>query len=332
MGIGELLKVRLLGVELYDVLSWFWIYSFIGWIWESSYVSLKHHRLVNRGFVTGPALTIYGCGAVAVYLLMRPFSGNAAALYLGGVAVTTLLEYVTGVLMEAVFHASWWDYSDKKFNFQGKICLGSSLAWGFFTLALFYIFQPFVEWVVGLYPRRWGELGLAAVTAVYGVDFCVSAFAAFHIREKLQGLEQTWDEFVEYVQASRLGGSVEQLKARGTILKRELSNRRLRTYLEERKRQFSEYFDRLSEERPELWDGETRESLRRIKEEYLSRFERFTDTYLKKRSALDGITKRYIKAYPHLASSWKRRKTKGERRNQGKREKQKERETGKEQK
>lgn len=302
MDIGSLLSVRLLSVELYDVLSWFWIYSFIGWIWESSYVSVKNHKLVNRGFVNGPALTIYGCGAVAVYLLMRPFAGNILALYFGGVAVTTLLEYVTGVLMEAVFHASWWDYSEKKFNFQGKICLGSSVAWGFFTLALFYILQPFVEWVVGLYPRKYGEIALTAVTVVYSVDFCISAFAAFRIREKLQGLEQTWDEFVEYVQNSKLGGSVEQLKARGAILKREMSNKRLRVYLEERKKQFSEYFDRISEERPELWDGETRESLRRIKEEYLSRVERFADTYLKKRNALDRITKRYIKAYPHLAS------------------------------
>lgn len=93
-------------------------------------------------FVNGPLLTLYGTGAVMVYLILRPFEANVWALYFGGVIVATVLEYVTGVLMETIFHAHWWDYSNQKFNFQGKICLSSSIAWGFFTLGLFYILQP----------------------------------------------------------------------------------------------------------------------------------------------------------------------------------------------
>ncbi len=100
---------------------------------ESSYVSIRQKKLVNRGFVNGPLLTLYGTGAVMVYLILRPFEANVWALYFGGVIVATVLEYVTGVLMETIFHAHWWDYSNQKFNFQGKICLSSSIAWGFFT-------------------------------------------------------------------------------------------------------------------------------------------------------------------------------------------------------
>lgn len=135
------MSFEILGVDLYHILSWFIVYSFMGWIWESCYVSAKSKKWVNRGFVSGPFVTIYGVGAVTVYVILRPVAGNILELYFAGVAVATILEYVTGVLMEAIFHTNWWDYSDKKFNFQGKICLGSSVAWGFFTLILFYIFS-----------------------------------------------------------------------------------------------------------------------------------------------------------------------------------------------
>ena len=150
------MSFEILGVDLYHILSWFIVYSFMGWIWESCYVSAKSKKWVNRGFVSGPFVTIYGVGAVTVYVILRPVAGNILELYFAGVAVATILEYVTGVLMEAIFHTNWWDYSDKKFNFQGKICLGSSVAWGFFTLLLFYIFQPVVGDLVEMVPRKTG--------------------------------------------------------------------------------------------------------------------------------------------------------------------------------
>lgn len=102
------------------------------------------------------------------------------------VAVATILEYVTGVLMEAIFHTNWWDYSDKKFNFQGKICLGSSVAWGFFTLILFYIFQPFVGNLVEMVPRKTGIVLVYVWLAGYTVDFAFSAAAAFDLRNKMK--------------------------------------------------------------------------------------------------------------------------------------------------
>ena len=85
-------ETKILGVDLYHVLAWFWLYSFCGWIWESSYVSIRQKKLVNRGFVNGPLLTLYGTGAVMVYLILRPFEANVWALYFGGVIVATVLE------------------------------------------------------------------------------------------------------------------------------------------------------------------------------------------------------------------------------------------------
>lgn len=110
------------------LLLYFFFYSFVGWIWESSYVSILTKRLTNRGFLTGPMLPIYGIGAVVMLCATYPVQSSDVGIFLLGLIAATMLEYVTGVVMEALFQVRYWDYSDKKFNIQGHICLSSSLA------------------------------------------------------------------------------------------------------------------------------------------------------------------------------------------------------------
>ena len=182
------------GIDFYHLMNWLIIYSFFGWVWETCYVSVKSGKFVNRGFINGPLCTIYGFGAVSVYMILRPFSDNLLYLYLGGVVVATALEYVTAVLMESIFHTSWWDYSDNKFNFQGRICLGASLGWGAFTVILFKVLHPLVESIVILYPVYVGEIGICVIGVGYVVDFAFSAAAAFHIHEKLPVIEAAMEQ------------------------------------------------------------------------------------------------------------------------------------------
>lgn len=182
------------GIDFYHLMNWLIIYSFFGWVWETCYVSVKSGKFVNRGFINGPLCTIYGFGAVSVYVILRPFSDNLLYLYLGGVVVATALEYVTAVLMESIFHTSWWDYSDNKFNFQGRICLGASLGWGAFTVILFKVLHPLVESIVILYPVYIGEIGICVIGVGYVVDFAFSAAAAFHIHEKLPVIEAAMEQ------------------------------------------------------------------------------------------------------------------------------------------
>ena len=182
------------GIDFYHLMNWLIIYSFFGWVWETCYVSVKSGKFVNRGFINGPLCTIYGFGAVSVYMILRPFSDNLLYLYLGGVVVATALEYVTAVLMESIFHTSWCDYSDNKFNFQGRICLGASLGWGAFTVILFKVLHPFVESIVILYPVYVGEIGICVIGVGYVVDFAFSAAAAFRIHEKLPVIEAAMEQ------------------------------------------------------------------------------------------------------------------------------------------
>lgn len=193
-------ELSIRGVDFYHLINLFFIYSFLGWLWETCFVSLKNGKYVNRGFINGPFCTIYGFGALAVYLILKPVSDSILCLFFGGIVVATVLEYVTAVLMESIFHTSWWDYSDNKFNFQGRICLGASLGWGVFTLLLFKVLHPAVEKLVSFYPVYVGKIAVCIISVGYLVDFAYSAAAAFKLQERIpvieQAVEQARDELL----------------------------------------------------------------------------------------------------------------------------------------
>ena len=120
-------------MDHYTAIQWlffFYFYCFFGWVFESTYVSIKSRHFVNRGFMRGPFLPIYGSGAIMMLVVSMPFQDNLILTYLAGCAGATLLELVTGMTMEALFKVRYWDYSNQKFNYKGHICLSSTIAWG----------------------------------------------------------------------------------------------------------------------------------------------------------------------------------------------------------
>ena len=114
------------------------IYSFLGWCIESTIVSVSKRKLTNRGILKGPMLPLYGFGALTIIISTLMVADNAVLVYICGMIAATALEYVTGAAMEAIFNMKYWDYSDKKFNIHGYICLKSSLFWGFFVSCACY--------------------------------------------------------------------------------------------------------------------------------------------------------------------------------------------------
>ena len=130
---------------LYQWILLFYIYCFAGWVWESAYVSIKLHKWINRGFLKGPFLPIYGSGAIVVLISTVLIKKYTILVFIIGMISATILEYITGAIMEKLFHVRYWDCSEKKFNINGYICLVSSLAWGFFSLALVYLVNPLIE-------------------------------------------------------------------------------------------------------------------------------------------------------------------------------------------
>ena len=188
---------ELLGIDVYYIISWFIIYSFIGWIAESTYMSICNRKLTNRGFMFGPFCPIYGVGALCVYFILRPFSGNIVALYFAGAILATIFEYLIAKLMQVVFGEVWWDYSDKPFNYKNIICLESTLAWGLYTVFMFKFLHEIVNEVIERFSYRRGIQLITIVLAIIMIDMIIHIVREKRefindrvgtIKEKLRGI------------------------------------------------------------------------------------------------------------------------------------------------
>jgi len=164
------------GTDLYHLIQWFILYSFLGWLVESVYMSFCNRKLTNRGFTFSPFCPIYAVGALSVYAILRPIAHNYFLLYFAGAAVATLLEYVTAVIMQNTLGNVWWDYHEKPFNYKGILCLESTVAWGFYTLILFAFLHGFVEMVTESYSYHTGMVLAAGVIVIYSFDFFLNLF------------------------------------------------------------------------------------------------------------------------------------------------------------
>jgi Predicted membrane protein len=165
---------EIFGQELYNVVLWFLLYSMLGWLAESIYMSICNRKLTNRGFAKGPFCPIYGIGALTVYFALNSYAKNKLLLFLLGAILATVVELVTAFIMQKIFGEVWWDYHKKPFNYKGILCLESTIAWGFYTLALFLVLQNVVVDIVNFIPMKIGRIGGTILLLLFGLDFCNS--------------------------------------------------------------------------------------------------------------------------------------------------------------
>lgn len=185
---------------MYSYNAWQWIFFFylycvFGWIFESTYVSLRKKQFVNRGFLRLPMLPLYGTGAMMMLWVSFPVRNNLFLTWLFGAVGATALEYVVGVSMEALFKVRYWDYSDQKFQFQGHICLSSSVAWGILTILMTRLLhRPVEQWVLSL-PQTLVIVLDCGIGVVFVCDAAASVKAALDLRQMLEKMEQIRGEF-----------------------------------------------------------------------------------------------------------------------------------------
>ena len=131
-----------LGITYYFLL--FMIYSVAGWLLEVTCKYIDYKKFINRGFLIGPYCPIYGFGAVLITFLLYRYEEDPIVLFFMTILTCGALEYITSWAMEKIFKARWWDYSKRKFNLDGRICLGTLVPFGVFGLILTYITNPFL--------------------------------------------------------------------------------------------------------------------------------------------------------------------------------------------
>lgn len=180
-------------MHIYSTGQWvllFFFYCFCGWVWESCYVSARQRRWVNRGFLHGPLLPIYGSGAIIILFATLPVAESLPLIWLFGMLAATALEYVVGAAMEKIFKVRYWDYSSQRFNLNGHICLTSSIAWGFFSILLVRFLHPPIGRLLADVPSWLVDPLALILTAAFTADVVRSVQAALDLREALARLTE----------------------------------------------------------------------------------------------------------------------------------------------
>ncbi len=166
------------------------MYAFLGWCTEVSYAALVSGRFVNRGFLNGPWCPVYGFGVVIVLAGLEPLRSSLLLLFVGSVALTSALEWLTGFVLEKLFHQRWWDYSDQPFNLGGYICLRFSIAWGLACLFVVEILHPTVRFLIRLIPHEVGIVLLAALCVGMCVDLIATVSTITKMNRQLSQVDE----------------------------------------------------------------------------------------------------------------------------------------------
>lgn len=177
-------------MDIVTVLSYFIIYAFLGWCTEVAFAAVVQGRFVNRGFLNGPVCPIYGFGMLIIIAALRPVNGNLFLLFLSAVLLTSALEWITGFVLERLFHEKWWDYSDMPCNLNGYICLGFSLLWGLAGVFVIKLIHPMIAAVVRIVPHTAETVILAVCFTVLAVDIALTVTAIMKIKRHTKHVDE----------------------------------------------------------------------------------------------------------------------------------------------
>ena len=175
----------------------FYIYSFGGWLWESLILSIAgRYKIRNRGFLNGPVIPIYGFGAILVILL---FDSNEKfySLFIEGGVVACVLEYMTSWAMEKLYHHRWWDYSDKPFNLNGRVCLEGFVCFGVFSFVCMKWLQPALFRYLDKYQLIPLIIIATVLTTLFALDVMYTIYHMTHLDEKIETFKKDLELFIE---------------------------------------------------------------------------------------------------------------------------------------
>lgn len=174
----------------YELLTFFFIYSFLGWVLEVVFAAASKKRFANRGFLNGPICPIYGGSMVFILVFFEALQNNLFFLFLGSLIVSTILEFLSGMMLERLLGQKWWDYSGYRFNLDGYVCLWFSLFWGVGAVVLVKFVQPLVEVLVRWMPSLAGKIILMVLAFLFLCDFVVTLSVLLKIKRQSRRMKE----------------------------------------------------------------------------------------------------------------------------------------------
>ena len=225
-------------MSLYYAIMCFFVYGVLGWCGEVAFAAIKERRFVNRGFLNGPLCPIYGIGVVCVVQALEPYIHNLFILYAMSVVLTTVLEFVTGVLLEKIFHHRWWDYSGMPLNIGGHVCVLFSFAWGIGCVVIVKWIHPVIMkgmmWLPHWIGMVLNVIGIIALTA----DLYVTVTGILRMNRRLSKMEDIANELHEL--SEHLGSNLSRNVLESIERQEDIKER-----LEEKKAQYRQLVEEL---------------------------------------------------------------------------------------
>ncbi len=179
-------------MAIYELALFFIIYSILGWCAEVVFHTLTCGDFSNRGFLNGPVCPIYGAGMVLIIICLEPLMDESwIVVFIGSFLLTTILELLTGLALDKLFHQRWWDYSGEPFSIGGYICLRFSLCWGFAGLFIMYFVHPPIAHFVRWLPQWLGWTLIIVIGVLYIIDAAATVRAMLSLNTRIRSLEET---------------------------------------------------------------------------------------------------------------------------------------------
>ena len=219
----------LMGQPIPLLFLYFIFYSFCGWLWETCYCSIKERHYVPRGFLYGPVCPIYGVGFLLMVLFFAPFKDNLVVFYFVAVIVMTAWEYFVGWFLETTTHIKYWDYSDRRFNIKGRVCLEVSLFWGVMSYVAVFLIHPPVARLFARMPDWLQYTACGACLSLLLVDTVTTIRKLALVTKAMDRLQTAGDELRLQMALARadLGDNLEivgeELRARLDDVRENLS-------------------------------------------------------------------------------------------------------------
>lgn len=262
--------------EFYFFCLFFFVYSFLGWYSEVAFAAWKEHCFINRGFLNGPICPIYGVGVSTVVWLLSPYKKNLLLLYITSILLVTTLEWLTGFVMEKIFHNKWWDYSDLPLNLNGYVCLPFSLMWGVACVLIVDFIHPAFQVILAYIPFPLGVVLLVLFGITMFIDLFVTASGILKFNKNLEKMQEIADELRQI--SDQLGENIYS----STILAME-KPAEIKVSIAEKQDGLTEVFSNVSDEAKE-------------------RIAVLISHYKESVGNITGIQKRIIRAFPRMQS------------------------------
>ena len=265
-------------IRVLNYVLMFFIFSAIGWTIESIYCSLGNKKLITRGFLYGPVCPIYGTGALVFEVLLTPLSEPIGKRWwlvvIVGMILADIVEYLTSYIMEKLFNARWWDYSENFLNLHGRICFKHTCYWGLFSFIFVYAVSPAYKYVIGFVPQHIRNIAVGVIIAVFLIDLVFTVKATMDIHKLMKKIDSFKISLNEYGDILRFAAESIKDATGNTYFDK-------KTELVNQFKDIKESVDALNEKSSQLYSGFTKR--------LYSSFANLKGTIEKKINDIEGI-------------------------------------------